>query len=291
MFLQSLHVLFLTWRLPTTNYPVSLMSTGSATGTIDGSWSYLIGLKSLFAHNFGNYIHKWKRSFLLCTFPIGERAHNFTQLNLVYVRWYWATKVYFLIFSGATAKAECYLSSLSGVFLCAEWGHTPPRPNWHLSRTQLTSQSKCMIPVTWQQKKEDGSHFVVSCNTMLISISCYYFSPERETFVDVVSIMFTISRCSYFNLCTSVSNTLIILLTELGGDADCTTSQVDLSAYSDWCDGAVNIVLSYRQETRTRTWKREPVMSYCARRDIRNKWDTVWMKLLCLREKNISKWT
>ena len=122
--------------------------------------------------------------------------------------------------------------------------------------------------VTWLYSIESSLLEVILSNQSLL-LDFHYFSPERETFVDVVSIMFTISRCSYFNPCTSVSNTLIILLTELGGDADYTTSQVDLSAYSDWCDGTVNIMLSYRQETRTRTWKREPVMSYCARRDMR----------------------
>ena len=39
-------------------YPVSLMNTGSAIATIDGLYSYVIGLKSRFCHNFGNYIHK-----------------------------------------------------------------------------------------------------------------------------------------------------------------------------------------------------------------------------------------
>ena len=57
---------------------------------------------------------------------------------------------------------------------------------------------------------------------------------------------------------------LIILLIELGEDEDYTTSQVDLSAYSDWCDGAVNIMLPYQRETRPQTGKRESVMSHCA---------------------------
>ena len=58
----------------------------------------------------------------------------------------------------------------------------PLRPNWHPSRTQLMSQPKCRIAVRWQQqpqkktkqnkKQEDGGHFVVLCNTMLMSISC-----------------------------------------------------------------------------------------------------------------------
>ena len=56
------------------------------------------------------------------------------------------------IFSRVTAKAERDLSSLSWLFLCVEWAHPYLRPNWHPPRTQLTSQSKCRIPVTWQQK-------------------------------------------------------------------------------------------------------------------------------------------
>ena len=171
-----------------------------------------------------------------------------------------------------------YLISLKSLLCPKFWGLHP-----HVKKIFLL----CTSPTG--ERSHDLTRGDIEAISLLLDFD--YFSTERETFVDVVSIMFTSSRCSYFNLCTSVSNTLISLLTELGGDEDYTTSQVDLSAYSDWCDGAVNIMLSYRQETRTRTWKREPVMSYCARRYIRNKWDTVWMKLLCLRERNISKWT
>ena len=80
-----------------TPYPVSLMNPGSATATIDGPYSYLIGLKSLLCSKFWGLHPHVKKIFLLCSSPMGERSHDFTQLNLVYSRWYWATKVYFLI--------------------------------------------------------------------------------------------------------------------------------------------------------------------------------------------------
>ena len=87
-------------------YPVSLMNSGSATAIIDGSYSYLIGLESLFCRIFWELHAQVKRICLLCTFPMGKRAHYFTQLNLVYVRWYWATKVYFLIFINFRQKEK-----------------------------------------------------------------------------------------------------------------------------------------------------------------------------------------
>ena len=86
-------------------------------------------------------------------------------------------------FSRTTAKAERDLFSRSWVFLCVEWGH----PLWDpidtpLGNNSLANQNAGFQSddnnnnnkTTTKKKQEDSGHFVVLCNTTLISISCLF---------------------------------------------------------------------------------------------------------------------
>ena len=93
---------------------------------------------------------RWNIYWLDCSRSTSFSRSGKVQMWKLLVEWTLCSIL--SLFSWATAKAECDLSSLSCVFLCVEWGHslwdrndTPLGHNW-------LSQSECRIPVTWQQK-------------------------------------------------------------------------------------------------------------------------------------------